>query len=120
MERTEGRETVETGRGQRCAGWQADGCAVYWFIRRFSHHVPSSHRTSRSVCVFLFVFLGRIRLTPGSYLASISSQRLQPSAGISTETDFHGGCSTDSISGIVIYTLGMRLLEVCSIVMVVI
>ena len=47
-----GRKVVERERKrrkqrQRCAGWQADGCAVYWFIRRFSHHVPSSHQTSR-------------------------------------------------------------------------
>ncbi|KAG7208047.1 hypothetical protein KM043_009626 [Ampulex compressa] len=29
--------------GERDAGWQADGCAVYWFIRRFSHDVQSEH-----------------------------------------------------------------------------
>lgn len=34
------------------AGWQADGCPVYWFIRCFSHDVLSGHETSRrfSLC----------------------------------------------------------------------
>lgn len=34
------------------AGWQADGCPVYWFIRWFSHDVLSGHETNRrfSLC----------------------------------------------------------------------
>ena len=39
MERMEGNFDGEKKVGKD-AGWQADGCSVYWFIRRLSHVPP--------------------------------------------------------------------------------